>query len=304
MKRLKSIISIALVLGVMILLFTNQRLCQSIDGLVLLEGRNPAYYEYLLNHTEYYVSKDSIDKPNNNLLVNSIPYNSFENKGATICIHKDGSFSFSGEYTGETPTFTYQLRIGDLATGDYRLSDGDASVENGIQIRFYGVKELPDKSIKYGNCLNLPGNGVFHWESGEYDYACMDVMIYPGFSRKVDFYPMLQKAKEVNSVFQAAIRMYQNLPEYENMEDYLKCKIITIDKAELSALNQQDWQLFRNALKYQSGVCWTTLDFGDGTGIQIPLNNISEMQYGEIDASGRVRFPLEDDMHIIEKIDG
>ena len=79
------------------------------------------------------MSKAALDEPNDNLLVNTMQTKNFSDKGFEILVHEDGSFTFSGTYTGEEPMYIYPMEIGNLKSGDYILSDGGASVDQGIQ---------------------------------------------------------------------------------------------------------------------------------------------------------------------------
>lgn len=212
-----------------------------------------------------------------------------------IQVHEDGSFTFSGTYTGEDPTYLYPLETGNLKTGDYFLSDGNASIANEIQLRIFGVRDLPDGSREYGNCVQLPGDGLFHWDQDEYDRVMMDVMLYPGFSAEnLRFYPMLVTANNGELSYQNAIRKLPNLSEDQHSDDYVTYMGIRLDKHALNQLMETDWQILCNEAKYQKNVDWICADYGDGTGIQIIDDNLNEAIYGEIDTVGRVRSKLDD----------
>lgn len=294
MKKIRTILSIGL-LGIVILVLSNQKISGCIDDALLLENRHSGYYDYLSKSSIYYVSKDALKEPNANLLTNVMQTTDFSESGFEIQVHEDGSFSFSGTFTGEDPTYLYPLETGNLKSGDYILSDGNASIANGIQLRIFGVRDLPDGSREYSNCVQLPGDGSFHWDQDEYDRVMMDVMLYPGFSAEnLRFYPMLVSADSDEHSYQNAIRKLANLSEDQNRDDYVAYMEIQIDKQTLNQLKKKDWQILCNEAKYQKNANWVCVDYGNGTGIQIKDDNLDQMIYGEIDTVGRVRSKLDD----------
>lgn len=294
MKKIRTILSIGL-LGIVILVLSNRNSGEYIDDILLLEKRHPVYYDYLSKSSIYYVSKDAMKEPNANLLTNVMQTTGFNESGFEILVHEDGSFTFSGTYTGEDPTYLYPLETGNLKSGDYILSDGNASIANGIQLRIFGVRDLPDGSREYGNCVQLPGDGSFHLDQDEYDRVMMDVMLYPGFSAEnLRFYPMLLTADSGELSYQNAIRKLSNLSEEQNRYDYVTYMEIQLDKQALNQLMEPDWQILCNEAKYQKNVDWICADYGDGTGTQIIDDNLDKAIYGEIDTVGRVRSKLDD----------
>ena len=294
MKKIRTILSIGL-LGIVILVLSNRNISEYIDDILLLEKRHPVYYDYLSKSSIYYVSKDAMKEPNANLLTNVMQTTGFNESGFEILVHEDGSFTFSGTYTGEDPTYLYPLETGNLKSGDYILSDGNASIANGTQLRIFGVRDLPDGSREYGNCVQLPGDGSFHWDQDEYDRVMMDVMLYPGFSAEnLRFYPMLLTADSGELSYQNAIRKLSNLSEEQNRYDYVTYMEIQLDKQALNQLMKPDWQILCNEAKYQKNVDWICADYGDGTGTQIIDDNLDKAIYGEIDTVGRVRSKLDD----------
>lgn len=289
MKIMQNILSLVS-LGIVTLLLTNERVSSYIDDVVLLEKRNPGYYEYLSKSCLYYVSKDMLDKPNDNLLTNGMQTKNFSENGFEILVQEDGSFTFSGTYTGEDVCFIYPVEIGYLKSGDYILSDGGASIVNEIQLRIFGMKKMPDGSIEYGDCIELPSEGLLHWDSNKYDKAVSDVMIYPGFSSEnLRFYPMLCDASKGTLFYQNAIRKLTSLSNDQNRDDYEAYLEIKLDKQALDKLVNDDWCILYNEVKCQKPADWTSIDFGDGTGIQICDNDLDKMIYGDIDTIGRVR---------------
>lgn len=293
MKKISSILSIGL-LGTVILVFSNQKVSGCIDDALLLEKRHSGYYDYLSKSSIYYVSKEALDAPNANLLTNVMQTTDFSESGFKIQVQEDGSFSFSGAYTGDDQIYLYIMETGNLKSGDYILSDGNASIANGIQLRIFGVRDLPEGGREYGNCVQLPDDGSFHWDPNEYDRVMMDVMVCPGFSAEnLRFYPMLVTADSGEHTYQNAIRKLANLSEEQNRDDYVTYMEIQFDKQALNLLEKTDWQILCNEAKYQKKVKWVCADYGDGTGTQIKDGNFDEAIYGEIDTVGRVRSKLD-----------
>lgn len=288
-KIIRNIVSLILLVIVMLTL-TNERMSRWIDDVILLENRNPGYYDYLSKSCVYYVSKDALNEYNDNLLTNGMQTKNYIENGFEILVHEDGSFTFSGTYTGKDLCFIYPMEIGYLKSGDYIISDGGASIENGIQMRIFGVKKLPDGSTEYGDCIELPSEGLFHWDSNKYDKAVSDVVIYPGFSaEKLRFYPMLRDSSKGKILYQNAIRKLSSLSNDQNRNDYEVYLKIKLDKQAVDKLDGDDWHILYNEAKYQKQVDWISIDFGDGTGIQICDDVPNNMIYGVIDTIGRVR---------------
>ena len=291
MKKIRTILNLIL-LGIIMLILTNENVSKCIDDAVLLENRNPGYYEFLSNSSINYVSKNVLDESNDNLLTNVMQTTDFRNSGFEILVHEDGTFTFTGRYTGKDPFYIYPIEIGNLKPGDYIFSDGGASKDNGIQMRIFGVKELPDGEYEYGNVWK-PSDGLFHWDDTEYDYAAINVIIYPGFYAKdLRFYPMLCAANKSAIPYQNALRKLKTLSENQNKEDYLSYLEIKIEKKELSKLKKSDWRILCNQARYQNKVDWICVNLGDGTGIQIQDNNLDRVIQGEVDNVGRVKNSL------------
>lgn len=293
MKKIRTILSIGL-LGIVILVLSNRNIHECIDDILLLEKRHPGYYDYLSKSSIYYVSKDARKEPDVNLLTNVMQTTDFSELGFKIQVQEDGSFSFSGTYTGDDPTYLYPLEIGNMKSGDYILSDGNASVANGIQLRIFGVRDLPEGGREYGHCVQLPSDGVLHWDQTEYDRVMIDVLIYPGFSAEnLRFYPMLVAADNGEPSYQNAIRKLPNLSEDQHSDDYVTYMEIQIDKKSVNQLKKTDWQILCHEAKYQKNVDWVCVDFGNGTGLQITDDNLDNAVYGELDTVGRVKNKID-----------
>ena len=154
-------------------------------------------------------------------------------------------------------------------------------------------KDLSDGGREYGNGVQLPGDGLFHWDQDEFDRVMIDVVLYPEFSAEnLRFYPMLVTADSGEHPYQNAIRKLANLSEDQNRDDYVTYMEIHLDKHALNQLMETDWQILRNEAKYQKNARWVCIDYGDGTGIQITDDNLDKAIYGEINAVGRVRYKL------------
>lgn len=289
MKKIRNILNLSL-LGIGMLVLTNKKVSKCIDDAVLLENRNPGYYEYLSNSDIYYVSKEALNQPNDNLLTNVMQNTDFGDIGFKILVHEDGTCTFTGKYTGKDPFYLYPMDIGHLKSGDYILSDGGASVDNGIQMRIFGVKETPNGESEHEERVQLPGDGEFSWDETNYYCAKLDVIIYPGFSAEnLRFYPMLCEESKGKIPYQNALRKVASLSDDQVENDYITYMEIRTTKESLNELKKKDWQILYNEAKYQKHVNWVTIDFGDGTGVQICDNDPNMMIYGEIDTVGRVR---------------
>lgn len=294
MKIKRTILSIIMI-GIVIYVISTPKISEYIDDVVLLEKRHPGYYDCLSNASLYFVSKDVLEEPNANLLTNIMRTKDISDEGLQIQVDEDGSFTISGTYSGENPIYIYPFEIGNLKSGNYILSDGGASIENKIQMRIFGLRDSFDGNREYGNYVQLPGEGLLHWDKDEYDRACIDVKIYPGFSaEKLRFCPMLSVVESSGLSYQNALRKLTSLSADQNPDDYVIYMETKLDKKSLNWLEMADWQILCNEAKYQKNASWICVDYGDGTGIQIIDDNLDEAIYGEIDTVGRVRNKLDD----------
>ncbi len=277
-----AIIAVSILLVVLIFVSGD-----TVDNIVLLENRNPGFIRYLSDPTVFYVRKDSTEQVTANFLVSTME--STEIDGITISANDDGTLLVNGSYNGHKPTYIYPNTIDYLPTGDYILSDGNASTVGGLQVRFWGVNTRYGGITEYGNWNELPNSGSFFWNPEEYEIPRMDIVIYPGFNAEnLLVKPMLRKASDKTADYQIPVRILSDNKGVGEADLYFKYATVVLPKQTLKSLNSTDWQLFQKSTIRGTKYDWVTVDFEDGTGIEFDPNNPSQSKYGEIDNFGRV----------------
>ena len=106
MKKIRNILNIC-ILCIVALVLLNPKISEYIDDAFLLEKRHPGYYDDLSKSSLYYVSQEALEEPNANLLTNVMQTTDFSESGFKIQVYEDGSFTFSGTYSGDDPTYLY-----------------------------------------------------------------------------------------------------------------------------------------------------------------------------------------------------
>ena len=281
--------------SVFIMIITVATICNNkfsgmIDAFFLPEERNKGYYKYISRPLELSESKELYENGTKNLLAN---YMKSGNRGVgySITVNPDGTFLFSGNYSGKNDIHEDITPKGVgffLPSGDYVLSDGGASSEDNVYLKITGWKRMADGSIEYSHIANLPNEVSFHYERDPETALYCEIAIRPGTSlEETKFSPMLLRAEDaVNQKYQPCITPYYDWGNDEAEEEVRSYKYY-IDKNDLNGetITKDDWKIFLNRLKTEMQADRAVIDLRDGYGIDIRKNEYPVATYGRFNIS-------------------
>lgn len=280
---------------------------EKMDKLILLEEKNPGYTELLLpslSQTGEVISATADIQDRRNYYVNSLTDRNGED-GYILKVNADGSIYFSGaNSTGGNLYFSMDASY--LPDADYVLSDGDEHTENAFMY-FEGVTMLPGGKTEYHTLARTIDNTHFTKDSTEYQRFNTVLVIKDGFSSDgITFYPMIQREDHASDEYEPAITTrYQ--PHGERTSLY---NLYQFPKTQLEKITSADWKLLCTNL--ESGVLmndWTSISFGDGTGVEFRGNSADDAVYGMMNSIGQVeegavKVAFHDDYATLVRDDG
>lgn len=295
---IKFILYIAFLLG-LVVVFVYSGIMSVLDGFVRLEETHPGYYGLESKATIKHVPYDVYLNGQINQIVNDI--STYENEnGFTIMSNADGSLIYTGtNYSDEYVCVTITGDEWCLVNGDYILSDTEIYCQNGAPISTSDFKlsvmanedsdGKRDSNVMIADASD-PGDRSFTVDYGQYDRYSVQLVIAPGYSSEgITVYPMLTSVENAQDDYQPAL-LRDIAIYYDDDVDLTTYTRITCTKEDYLELTDDDRQLFHRYLRYQAPVngMWTTIDFGDGTGIYYPENDPGQLQYGLLDAVGQM----------------
>lgn len=302
---------IVIILSVCMLM--NKTLILRLDRSIIPEKRNEGYYEILNVGKERYIDGEVLETGSQNLLANYMKSGERE-AGYSITVFSDGRFSFSGSNNEEKNKYEYPIPKSngfDLPTGDYVLSDGGASSEEGISLRIVGVKHQLGGEAKYMTVASLPGKGKFHWDRDPDIELIVDLVIRPEASAEnLVFSPMLINVEslenhETNVDYQPIwVPNYEWQKEDDELSDtidddgkeegtaFLKYDILK-GALDDELITKDDWEAFSNSIRFRMQGEYAILDFKDGTGIVVREKEFPMGIYGNLSASKLVSKGVE-----------
>lgn len=285
--RVIDIIVSILIMFVTIAVICNNRLSGMIDTIFLPEERNKGYYDILNNPSRMYESSDLYENGTNNLLANYLSSGD-RDEGYSIAVNTDGSFLFSGRYLGDNDAYEQIVPIEaglDLPSGDYILSDGGASSEDGVYVRLMCKKRMIGGRTEVVSIASLPGNALFHWDRDPNLELYCEIVIRPGASAdNLKFCPMLLKT-EIDDYQPCLAYNYEWVGN--RTEGGVKFYKYDINRFFLSEelVNHDDWNILLNSFKYQMQADKAVIDLRDGYGIEIQKKDYPVATYGKLNAS-------------------
>ncbi len=298
-KLIKKIdfVTFLIIMVVTVVSFKDNGFSRRIDRFFLPEERNPGYYEILNNYEKSYISDKLYENGTKNLMVNALSSGERES-GYRIDVNPDGSFTVSGSYDGESDIYEYPMgkdRRLSLPIGDYVLSDGGASSNDGISLRIVGVQHMRGGKTNYVTLACLPEQSAFHWNGDDNIELRVDMVVRPGFNDKnLEFMPMLLRTDDVSGDFQPCYS-----PSYDWNKDgtvgYSLFYEFNIPRGALDGetVTESDWSMFVNTLRYQMKAERAVIDLMDGNGIEFNKKGFPKAVYGKLDSSKRVRDGIE-----------
>ncbi|OON88453.1 hypothetical protein BXO88_01285 [Oribacterium sp. C9] len=298
--------------------FRYKEVSEMIDRFFLSEKRNPGYYEILNNYGKSYISDELYEKGTKNLMVNAL-WSGMRDAGYSIDVHPDGGFAVSGSYKGDGDRYEYPMSTDRgliLPVGDYILSDGGASSEDGISLRVVGVQYMRGGETNYVSVACLPERASFHWYGDVNTELLIDMVVRPGFKTEgLEVRPMLLKTDDTSSgstkneiIYDGGMKSKSQkkiefqpclTPNYEwENEGYIvhsRYYLYSISKGAIDGevVTDADWSVLTNSIRYQMQADHAIIDLLDGTGIEIEKKEFPNAVYGKLDSSKRVREGIE-----------
>ncbi len=249
---------------------------ERIGSLVLLEGRNPAYYEQLSPQTglSFPVPEHlSVNGRTKNLILSGEHY--VNHDGFSAEFHEDGSVTVSG-MNEENKIYLMIYGHVPLPAGSYTLFDGGVSAEDGS---YYLQAVAPE-----GPVATLPGAN--HFFLSEDQTVGVYIAVEAGVRLDgVTFYPEICFRGEENDVYDPCPGAVIGASGTGR-----RALLFQADREALKNLSEDDRILFDNNLShmYKGRFDWVSLLFEDGTGVQIIDCDPDQAVYGKMDIFGRV----------------
>ncbi len=249
---------------------------EGLGSLVLLEGRNPDYYELLSPQKglSFHVPEGfEVSGRTKNLILSGERY--MNRDGFTADLHEDGSITVSGVNREKK---LYLMAAGGVAlpAGRYAVSDGGVSAEDGSFYLQVVGEEAP--------LASLPGSRYFML--AEPQNVSVFIAVEAGTELKgVTFYPEICLAEEEDDVYDPCPDAVIGASGSDS-----RALLFETDREALKNFSDDDRILFDNNLyyMYRGRFEWVSLSFGDGTGVQIVGCDPDEAVYGKMDIYGRV----------------
>lgn len=224
-------------------------LFDQLDRRLLLERRNPVFFQYLSQGEVYSCAREDTG----NLL--RITAKSAEMNGISCTVNEDSSVTFSGRNTGER--IYWSISSGNyLPDGQYFLSDGNASDAECFLYSEGWNTEGENKTLKYLQA-RLPEEPLVGADHEAYTGGhWFGVRIPAGAElNQLRFYPMLTKEPGVE--YEPAW-MAGELGRYKRY-------IASVPEGE--SVGESDLTLFQNMVRYRQPFCTSAeIDYTDGDG--------------------------------------
>ena len=249
---------------------------EGLGAFLLLEGRNPAYYDELSPQKglSFHIPEGmEVQGRSSNLILSADRYMNHE--GFSTVLNEDGSVTVSG-VNNEKKVFLKIAGSVSLEAGEYVLSDGGISSANG---EWFLAVTKDNKGL-----AGLPDIDTFSLSE-----PCeVDVFVVVEAGVRLDeitFYPEISRKDEVNDIYDPCPDTVLGASGSGRM-----ALLFRTDREKLKALSEDDRILFDNnlAYMYRGRYEWVSLLFEDGTGVQIIGCDPDQALYGKMDIYGRV----------------
>lgn len=253
-----------------------EALGSGIGGLLLLEDRNPAYYEQLSPQKglSFHIPEGlPAQGRSKNFILSGSRY--MNHDGFTAVLNEDGSVTVSG-VNNEKNVFLQVAGGIRLEPEAYAVSDGGVSAEDGS----YYLSVTRDNTA----IAALPGSRNIYLEE-----PCeVDVFIAVKAGIRLDgvtFYPEISLKAEEDDLYDPCPDAVEGASGSGRM-----ALLFRTDRNVLKGLSEDDRILFDNNLAYiyKGRYEWVSLRFKDGTGVQIVGCDPNQALYGKMDIYGRV----------------
>lgn len=239
------------------------------DRVVLLEKRNPNYFNFL--GSQKLIESVSADPRNDNLAVfNPASYDDGELFFNTTA---DGIINIHGISRSEDKTFFISPTQFKLFNGEYDL---------------YTDANPIDPVVLYMWATSIDGKGEFLATSNGNTHFAIDNKKYSSYFLAV-YLPAMRECDEQFSVRITPSNFDKKTRQNDKHFDDLHYLTVEISLNELNTISKSDLYIFYNALKFQyAKYNWVSLIFSDGSGMQFVKGN-SYGIYGEVDDLGCIK---------------
>ena len=229
-------LSVVLIL-LSVLFLNNEKVVEAADNLVLLENRNPGYWNYL--NPEMGTVVNVPPEGAKNLLI--IDPEDQEQNGVTFTVNEDHTITLNGTNTGEG--FNFSLGKLSMPDGNYIMTDG-APVPG---VNMYVWCNQLEETAAFGS------NEKFEVVNKSTSYHC-GIRIDSGVALDdVVIYPMIRNSGD---------------DSYEPYFEPNQCATALIYKAENGVVTNEDVKILERNIK-NFKCSWTSIIYQDGTGIQV-----------------------------------
>lgn len=277
-----------------------------LDRYILLENTHPEYHAISSSATTKTVPYDVLLEPLVNRITNSLTTREYE-QGFTITVNGDGSITYSGTNNSSDIAYVGITGYGwNLPGASYVLSDS----LNGIPVSTseFAICVMARKyhvggGIDYTAIADMSTleSAFFTTDYSQYNDYYVQLVIKPGYtSNGITIYPMLTTYEERTTQYQPCL--LSNLQIYEEQDVHTTTyNYIEMSKRDYLDLSDKDLTLLNRFIRHQAPVTgnWTTIDFGDGTGVYYPENDPELLQYGELNDVGQMGLLYGDEDSII-----
>lgn len=247
-----------------------------LGAFILLEGRNPGYYEELSPQKglSFHIPEGmEAGGRSRNLILSVERY--MNHDGFSTAVNEDGSVTVSG-VNNEKRVYLKIAGSVFLEAGEYVLSDGGVSSANGD---WFLAVTRDNRGL-----ASLPDNDTFSLAE-----PCeVDVFVAVEAGALLDeltFYPEISRKDEADDVYDPCPDTVLGASGSGRM-----ALMFRTDREALKGLSEDDRILFDNNLAYiyKGRYEWVSLRFKDGTGVQIVGCDPNQALYGKMDIYGRV----------------
>lgn len=268
-----------------------------LDQHILLENTHPGYYAIISSANVTQLPYSYYLNGSVNRIVNGLSTVESE-RGFTVTSNADGSLTYKGTNNSSEKAYVgFTSDTWTLPAGSYVLSDGQAYCLTGAPIstddfkvtvmaRQYHVGGQIDYAV-IADASDLEQR-FFTTDYSKYNDYYVQLVIAPGYtSEGITVYPMLAQYEERTEDYEPALLTNIQIYGEESLTTYTR---MTATKETYLSLPESDREILQHYICQQAPYngLWTTVDFGDGTGIYYPNNDPHQLQYGEINTIGQM----------------
>lgn len=284
-----------IVFGIILFYRHKYEVYEIFDKIILLERRSPNYANIESSSTQYNVLENIYSNGTNNQIVNQLSTRDYD-EGFKIGINENGSITYSGiNTTDHTIYITITPDSWKLNEGDYILSDG--LEEEKVSTEDIGIY-VEGRTFEIGGNTNYTTlSSLINEESHEftadgslYNQYAVILYITSGYqSDGITFYPMITDNSKKSDHYQPC---YAPFADDNSEEPRITFTMYETSKYDFFSMTENEMQVLQRSIKHIDSGAWSTVSFGDGTGVLLDRNEINKSEYGEINSIGQITNPI------------